>query len=76
MKCRCGKLVHPLYGGRCEDCWADDQGPPQATGRLSSFGRTLLAKRTGPIEGHEPPADYVSLGDGNYRRMPKAISEE
>ena len=23
--CRCGKLAHPIYVDRCEDCWVDDQ---------------------------------------------------
>lgn len=22
QNCKCGKPTHPLYGGRCEDCWA------------------------------------------------------
>ena len=22
MKCKCGKDAHPLYGSRCEDCYA------------------------------------------------------
>lgn len=23
--CKCGKPAHPLYHGKCEDCWADDE---------------------------------------------------
>lgn len=23
-KCKCGNQCHPVYGNRCEDCWADD----------------------------------------------------
>lgn len=21
MNCKCGRPAHPLYNGRCEDCW-------------------------------------------------------
>ncbi len=28
MTCLCGQDAHPLYNGRCEDCWANAQGGP------------------------------------------------
>ncbi len=30
--CKCGQEAHPLYNGKCEDCWVE----PYTSGRTSS----------------------------------------
>lgn len=42
--CRCGQPAHPLYGNRCEDCWALDGSPHYVSedGKIVDCGWSTL----------------------------------
>mgnify|MGYP001612445234 CR=1 FL=1 len=64
--CKCGKLAHPLYGDKCEDCWVgNDIG--------SQYDPVINQPKKGVTLGAIPP--HICRVKGGYRVLPKPEDE-
>ena len=63
--CKCGKLAHILYYGKCEDCWVSNNH-----GNMDNSQSGIAPFSFNPRTQH-----FEKLGNSSFRKMPKHKSE-
>jgi len=72
-KCACGNPAHPLYSGRCEDCWVANQRGGHCTDPHFVGGNIL--KDYG-VNTYLPPHLEVTSDDHRVHQKPKGEDDE
>jgi len=72
--CNCGKPVHPLYNGKCEDCWAENQWTLNSQGEKTSYVCDVFSVFA-PDFKDKTGRQQVGSGIGKFRKYMKPDNE-